>query len=228
MPTSFFPSSLPINIIETFTHLYIFSFFYYTAQLNVYSAHPLTSMTTNPHPRKSAMQLGEVYFWTSTIHQWKPLLRSDKYKQIVMESLSTLCQRAKIKVYGFVIMPNHVHLLWEMLEPNGREMPYASFQKYTAHAWQADLRRHYAPVLASFFVGEKERAYRFWQRDALAIKISSRWVAEQKLRYIHDNPLQAHWNLAQAPEDYLYSSAAYYEKDTLTPPFLTHYSERFG
>ncbi|MES2734215.1 MAG: transposase [Bacteroidota bacterium] len=179
-------------------------------------------------PRKSTMHLGEVYFWTSTIYQWKHLLKPDKYKQVIVESLDNLCQRSKIKVYGFVIMPNHIHVLWEMLEMNGREMPYASFQKYTAHFLQTDLRSHHPTILDLFYVAEKERVYRFWERDPLAIKIESRLVAEQKLTYIHHNPLQAHWNLATSPEAYSYSSAGYYEKETSGYPFLTHYVDRFG
>jgi putative transposase len=156
------------------------------------------------------------------------LLKPDKYKQVMVESLDNLCNRSKIKVYGFVIMPNHIHLLWEMLEMNGREMPYASFQKYTAHFMQTDLKHNHPKILDLFYVGEKERAYRFWQRDPLAVKIDIRAVAEQKLAYMHNNPLQAHWNLAITPEAYLYSSASYYEMDSKAYSFITHYAERFG
>ena len=77
--------------------------------------------------RNSKMYLNEVYFWTSTIYQWKHLLKQDKYKEILIDSLANLTERKKIKVYGFVIMPNHVHLLWEMIEKNGKEVPHASF-----------------------------------------------------------------------------------------------------
>jgi putative transposase len=74
-------------------------------------------------PRNSKMEIGEVYYWTSTIYQWKHLLKRDKYKQVIVDSLLNLHQRKKVKVYGFVVMPNHLHLLWEMLEMNGEEMP---------------------------------------------------------------------------------------------------------
>ena len=35
-------------------------------------------------------------------------------------------------------------------------------------------------------------------------------MAEQKLDYMHLNPLQSHWNLCQEPSDYLYSSSSFY------------------
>jgi hypothetical protein len=51
---------------------------------------------------------------------------------------------------------------------------------------------------------------------------------EQKLDYIHNNPLQEKWNLAKSPEEYKWSSASFYH--TGIDPFgiLTHYMERFG
>lgn len=174
------------------------------------------------------MQLGEVYFWTSTVYQWKHLLRANKYKNILLESLSYLCRNDKINVYGFVLMPNHIHLLWEMLKTNGKEMPHASFQKFTAHKIRKDLEAYHPKVLDLFYVNEKERAYRFWQHKPLAIHVQSKVVAEQKLEYIHTNPLQAaHWNLAAYPEEYQYSSACFYETESKEHSFLTDYRERF-
>ncbi len=177
--------------------------------------------------RNSRILAEEVYFWTNTVHQWKMLLEPDKYKDVILDSLNWLVQRGKIKVYGFVVMPNHLHLLWEMIEKNGKEMPYASFQKYTAHMIQKDLIMHHPDVLSRFAVDEKERKYRFWQRDPLAIKIENRMMIEQKLDYLHSNPLQSHWNLAQRPERYYYSSARFYETGACDVEFITHYKERF-
>ena len=68
-------------------------------------------------------------FWTDTIKEWKHLLKEDKYKLIIMEQLQLLVKKNKIKVYAFVIMPNHIHLIWELVEMNGKEMPNASFNK---------------------------------------------------------------------------------------------------
>jgi len=49
-------------------------------------------------PRNSKMEIGEVYFWTSTIYNWKHFLKPQKYKQIILETLANLCVREKIKV----------------------------------------------------------------------------------------------------------------------------------
>jgi hypothetical protein len=50
-------------------------------------------------------------------------------------------------------------------------------------------------------------------------------VIEQKLDYIHNNPCQGKWMLADNPVSYQYSSAAFYECDDKSYPFLTHYGE---
>ena len=55
-------------------------------------------------------------FFTATILEWKKLLAPDKYKDIIMESLKFLVTNKRIILNGFVIMPNHIHLIWQMCE----------------------------------------------------------------------------------------------------------------
>jgi REP element-mobilizing transposase RayT len=72
---------------------------------------------TNPYLQKnrnSQMSIGEIYFWTCTIKDWKNLLKPDKYKQIVIDCLKELKEKNLITIYAYVIMPNHIHIVWEM------------------------------------------------------------------------------------------------------------------
>lgn len=177
--------------------------------------------------RNSIMLLNEVYFWTSTIKDWKTLLAPREYKNIILETLKELVSREKIIVYAFVIMPNHIHLVWEMKALNGKEMPHASFNKFTAHQFQRLLRQNNPELLNQYEVEETERKYRFWQRDALAILMDSKEKVIQKIDYIHNNPLQEKWNLAETPESYQWSSAKFYEKGIDEFNFLTHISTAF-
>jgi putative transposase len=59
-----------------------------------------------------------TYFFTATILNWNNLLAGDKYKNIVAESLQFLTENNRIRVFGFVIMPNHIHLIWKILNPH--------------------------------------------------------------------------------------------------------------
>jgi putative transposase len=57
------------------------------------------------------MELDVVYFYTATILDWRHLLKEEKFKQIVLNSLIYLVEKEKLIVYGFVIMPNHIHII---------------------------------------------------------------------------------------------------------------------
>lgn len=105
--------------------------------------------------------------------------------------------------------------------------PHASFNKYTSHLIIKDLQNNHPQVLPYFKVEEKERKYRVWQRDPLAVLMDNRQKVEQKIDYIHNNPLHERWNLAQRPEVYRWSSAKFYEKGEDEYGFLTHFKERF-
>ncbi len=178
--------------------------------------------------RNSRMDLNEVYFWTDSIKDWNPLLVHDEFKMIIIESLKNLVQRGKIVVYGYVIMPNHIHIVWEMISMNGKEMPHASFNKFTSHQFLKHLTVADKTLLVAYKEPKSpERLHRFWQRDPLAVFINSKAMVEQKLEYIHTNPLQAHWNLVDMPEKYKWSSALFYEKGIDEFGFLTDYQEKF-
>ncbi len=173
------------------------------------------------------MELETVYFYTATILNWQNLLKPDKYKVLIISSLEYLVKRKKMAVYGFVIMPNHVHFIWEMLAKNGKELPHASFMKYTGHQFLNDLQAHHPQVLPYFLSDANNRQYQFWQRNSLPIPLYSKKICEQKLDYIHANPVQQKWNLVSDFTEYFYSSASFYECGKTDFSFLTDYRERF-
>lgn len=64
-------------------------------------------------------------------------------------------------------------------------------------------------------------------RDPLAVEMYNHMIFQQKLEYVHINPLHARWNLADRPENYYCSSARFYETGIDDFGFLTHYMDRF-
>ena len=169
--------------------------------------------------RKSYIKPGEIYFWTATINSWSRLLEKDKYKQVVIDSLSYVSENGNIDVFGFVIMPNHIHLIWRINKPNGKETTQGSFLKFTAHQFKKFLIED-GMSLDRYKVDASNKQYEFWQRDPLAIQLYTPDVAYQKLDYIHNNPLAEHWRLATAPDEYFYSSASFYENNDTSFTFL--------
>ena len=177
--------------------------------------------------RNSFMELGSLYFFTATINGWNYLLENDAYKNIIIDSLTFLHNKGKISVYAFVIMPNHIHIIWQLLEMNGKENPRASFLKFTAHAFKQLLQNDNPKGLEKYSVIAENKKYEFWQRDSFAFNLTNKDTAFQKLAYIHANPLAKHWSLSKTQESYKYSSAKYYLTGENNFSFLSHIMDVF-
>ena len=130
-------------------------------------------------------------------------------------------------VFGFVIMPNHIHLICRINELNGKETTQGSFLKYTAHEFKKNLLNEDRHKLVVFKTIAANKKYEFWKRDSLAVHLYSKEIAFQKLEYIHNNPVTEYWRLAVETYDYPYSSASYYEKDKKMYSFLKDLRDEF-
>lgn len=160
------------------------------------------------------------HFFTATCLEWKKLLAPDKYKDIIIDSLRFLVKDERVIVYRFVITPNHIHLVWHLKGGYRRADVQRDFLKFTAQRIKADLVKHHLPVLEHFRVDAKDRQYQLWERNPLSIELWTEKVALQKLTYIHQNPVRA--GLCRWPEEYRYSSAAFYQTGSDHWDFLTH------
>jgi putative transposase len=165
-----------------------------------------------------------THFFTATILEWKHLLKEDEFKDIIINSLLFLKKEKSIVVYGFVIMPNHIHLIWQIQDGYKRENIQMRFLKFTAQQLKFKLIDTYDSRLSDFHVNTSDRQYQFWERNALSVELWNPDVFMQKLEYIHNNPLQDKWKLVQYPEDYKYSSARFYETGVDGFGLLTHYN----
>ena len=164
-----------------------------------------------------------IYFTTAKILDWKPLLKDDSYKNIITSSLQTLVNQNRLAVFAFVIMPNHIHIIWSENENNRKETAQVSFFKFTAHQFLHKLKSENNHFLSSFQVVKSDRNFQFWQRNILNIEVYSEKVFNQKLEYIHNNPIQEKWQLVNDPVDYKYSSASFYELGIDNFGILTDY-----
>ena len=177
------------------------------------------------HKRQGQMNSNEVYFHTITINNFNHLLKSEDVKLIIINSLQYLFTNNLATIYGYVIMPNHIHLIWKTINDHRNETVAGSFTKHTAHQFQKFLRINNPSLLETFKVNLDDRAYQFWKRDSLAIPLDSLEILEQKLDYIHENPIKEKWKLCEFPEDYRWSSANFYQNSFDEFGILTHYRD---
>ncbi len=129
-------------------------------------------------------------FFTATILEWKPLLKQDKYKDIIIDSLRFLVQQNRVKVCSFVIMSNHIHLTWQIQPGHKRENVQRDFLKYTAQKIKFDLLENDKEWLQQFKVDAKDRRYQIWERNPMSTDLYNHKAFLQKLEQIHRNPVQ--------------------------------------
>lgn len=159
-------------------------------------------------------------FYIATILQWQHLLKPDKYKAIIIQSLQYLTANKQVTLYAFVIMSNHIHLIWQALPDKTPQQIQHSFMKYTAQQIKFDLVENDKILLDKFRVNAKDRTYQFWERNSLGIDLYKDDAFMQKLEYIHYNPVKA--GLCSLPEEYYFSSAAFYHTGKDDFGMLTH------
>ena len=151
------------------------------------------------------------------------MLQPDKYKNIITESVHFLVNDNRIRLFAFVIMSNHIHLIWQMQSLIHPQHVQRDFLKYTAQKIKYDLLQNDPELLSRFKSKTNDRIYQFWKRRALSIELRTHDVYRQKLDYIHWNPVKA--GICNLPEEYKYSSALFYHTGIDNWGFLTHHQD---
>ena len=165
------------------------------------------------------------FFFTATVLNWKHILNPDKYKDIIIESFKYLVNKNRVRIFAFVIMPNHYHTVWRINENLEKSDFQRDSMKFTGQTILRDLKSYHKEIHNSMYVGAKDRKYQFWERNPLSVPLYSQKVVEQKINYIHGNPVKPKWNLAAEPQDYKYSSAGFYYTGKDEFGFLENYLE---
>ncbi|MFM9948438.1 MAG: REP-associated tyrosine transposase [Saprospiraceae bacterium] len=157
-------------------------------------------------------------FLTLTVVEWIDLFTRRAFADIVVESLRFCQQNKGLEVFGFVIMPSHIHLIARAGSEDELSSILQSFKSFTASkiisylqdTTQPESRREW--LLNHFaFNARKNKTnsqHQVWQRDNHPIILYSPHVIRQKLLYIHQNPVEA--GIVSLAEHYLLSSASNY------------------
>jgi putative transposase len=144
-----------------------------------------------------------AHFVTFGVDKRRRLLDHGRPKRIVLGVLNDELANFSARCVGYVIMPDHVHaILW--LPTPGR---LSSFM----HAWKRKssfhIRNWYRSEAANYFKGFGE-GDRFWQPKYFPFEIDARPKLEEKLDYMHLNPVRA--GLVERAVDWRWSSARWY------------------
>ncbi len=152
--------------------------------------------------RYKSSEENALYFITCTVVKWLPILDHYDVVEIVVESLKFLVQKKSLKIYGYVIMKNHLHLIvsCEKLSDRVRD-----FKSYTSRKIFELFEKKNSEFYIAAFKNERKNKRSIWMEGYHPQLIFSVEMFEQKLIYIHSNPVRKGY--VDKPEDWQYSSA---------------------
>jgi REP element-mobilizing transposase RayT len=166
---------------------------------------------------KNKISEGYNYFLTLTVIDWIDVFTRPRYKYIILDSL-IYCQKNKgLVIYAWCLMSNHIHLIAGSTEGFHLSNTLRDFKKFTSKEIIRAIKENPNEsrkkwMLNRFeFAGKynnKIKNFKFWQEGNEAKEIHTNSFLDQKLDYIHNNPVKA--EIVARPEDYLYSSARDY------------------
>jgi putative transposase len=129
---------------------------------------------------------GVIYFVTTRLKE-KGRVLTDYEAEVVQKTILDLVEQNKLRLYAYVVMPNHLHVLLKPI----KEGISKTIQLIKGRA--------------SRQINEGN----FWQKVFFDFTIFTEKKFKEKFNYIHFNPVK--WGLVERAEDYKYSSATEYK-----------------
>lgn len=145
---------------------------------------------------------GHHHFLTFSCYRRLPYLAEDYSKMVFLEILETLRRRHQFFIFGYVLMPEHVHLL--LSEPKVESL--------------ANTLRVLKGQTSRRLRGPRDR---FWLSRYYDFNVTTQRKFVEKLRYIHRNPVAR--GLVSKPEDWAWSSFRHWSSGEVGPVEIESY-----
>ena len=158
-----------------------------------------------------------LYFVSFAVVEWLDVFTRNLYKDILLENLS-FCQKTKgMEIVAWCIMTSHIHLIFRSNKGLRPELLLGDFKRFTSKALVKAIIDNPQESRKDFLLEHFKKAanqssnvknYQFWRHDNNPIELWSNSVIQEKINYIHQNPVEV--GLVFKAEDYVYSSAVDY------------------
>lgn len=162
-----------------------------------------------PSPRINIEAKDSAYFLTYTVIEWIDIFTSVDYFQTILNTLKFYQKSLELKIFGYVVMTNHLHLLAQC-----RDMIKFTkgFKSYTTKEIKilvrSDHRKYISTLIRNSYSRRKGQEFQIWKNGNWPELIESEDFFNQKLDYIHENPVIRGY--VEKEEDWLFSSARNY------------------
>lgn len=158
-----------------------------------------------------------LYFVTFTVIQWLDVFIRREYRDIFLESIR-YCQKNKgLELCAYCIMSSHVHMIIGRNKEDSLDAIIRDIKKFTSvkiiEAIKDNSQESRKELLLWLFskagkMNVNNVNYQFWQQHSHPVELATNEMIDERLHYIHNNPVEA--GIVLSPEDYLYSSAINY------------------
>jgi len=151
------------------------------------------------------------HFITLTVLHWIPLFTRPESVEILINSFKHLQQSDNLKIYSFVILENHLHLV---ASSDNIATTIKKFKSFTAKELLKLLQKNNITTVLeqlAFYkkAHKKETTYQVWQEGMQPKLIQDEKIMIQKIEYIHNNPVKRGY--VDEAQHWRYSSARVYE-----------------
>lgn len=155
----------------------------------------------------------KLYFVSFATVYWVDLFVRPEYNELLLESLR-YCQNEKgLEVYGWCIMTSHVHLIIGTKDKPLQDI-LRDFKSYTSRKLKNEIDQHPSESRREWIKWMMKRAgakngnnkeWQLWQQHNHPIELNTNELFEQKLDYLHNNPVESgfvsesfHWKYSSA------------------------------
>jgi REP element-mobilizing transposase RayT len=157
-----------------------------------------------------------IYYLTTVVYGRLPIFTTASYVVSVIDSLNFYRYKKKYKILGYVVMPDHLHLLIWLHGNSTISEIMRDLKKYTAvriiRQAEVESRHKWLAVFEQAGAMTRRSQNKVWQDGFWDKIIYSDKMLRQKLNYIHRNPVRA--GLVETADAYPYSSfRSYIEGD---------------
>ena len=153
---------------------------------------------------------GDLHFVTFSCYRRLPLLRSIRARNIFVKTLGAVRDRYKFMLVGYVVMPEHVHLLLSEPPKSTPSVVLKVLKQRVARDLRKKKRARRDGQLRLPFMTGDAGLPRFWQPRFHDFNVYTKYKLRQKLQYMHANPVKR--GLVKNPGEWIWSSFSFYEK----------------
>ncbi len=163
-----------------------------------------------PKGLKRYYGLGHLHFLTFSCYRRLPLLKTKRARTLFVHALGKIRERYQFSLVGYVVMPEHVHLLISEPAKGTPSVILKALKQRVSRDLRRTKRRAPAGQLRFAFRQGDGDLPRFWQPRFYDFNVWSAKKIREKLDYMHRNPVTR--KLVEHPKDWPWSSWSFYAK----------------